>query len=389
MPAEGRAPAPLPRWMRSTCRSAPAFATYSPQPMGCAPVTIVPIPRRTRVTWELGITQRARWTFRARWAHGTPPRSDPADAALARPPPAGAARCRDVGATRAARRSGEPATRALRTPGHPHHRDRCRRRALPRRSHPRGGRPVRGADAGRSPSPRHVPVAPWHAGPRQRHRPVPTRLLGLRPPFSRAGAQAGRDLPFPHARLADRRPERPADHESRAHVEGSRAISGSGAACRGGRSSGENAATSLRGAQHPWTSVRELAEHCTGPHSARLRAALADVRAGADSPMETRLRLAFARAGLPAPLLNQPMVAADGRALHSPDFSWPRWRVCGEYEGRTHSAPDQITKDIARTLRAEAAGWVELRFAAPDAANDCARAVHRTREALLARGWVG
>ena len=145
----------------------------------------------------------------------------------------------------------------------------------------------------------------------------------------------------------------------------------------------------FEGRSTPWTSVRELAEHCTGPHSARLRAALADVRAGADSPMETRLRLAFARAGLPAPLLNQPMVAADGRALHSPDFSWPRWRVCGEYEGRTHSAPDQITKDIARTLRAEAAGWVELRFAAPDAANDCARAVHRTREALLARGWVG
>uniref|UniRef100_UPI004049E838 hypothetical protein n=1 Tax=Brachybacterium sp. GPGPB12 TaxID=3023517 RepID=UPI004049E838 len=63
----------------------------------------------------------------------------------------------------------------------------------------------------------------------------------------------------------------------------------------------------------PWCTLEEPREQCTGRHAATLRAALRAVRVGADSPRETMLRLAFARAGLPDPLLNAPLIGPDGR----------------------------------------------------------------------------
>ncbi|MFC0675154.1 hypothetical protein [Brachybacterium hainanense] len=145
----------------------------------------------------------------------------------------------------------------------------------------------------------------------------------------------------------------------------------------------------LEGRSSPWSTPPELREQCTGRDGARLLAAWEEVRIGADSPMETRLRRAFLAAGLPEPVLNQPLIGIDGEILHSPDFQWPAWRVCGEYDGRTHAEPKQVERDIDRALRVGAAGWEELRFAARDAASGCRRAVRRTRDALTARGWTG
>lgn len=143
-----------------------------------------------------------------------------------------------------------------------------------------------------------------------------------------------------------------------------------------------------RGRSTPWCTLEELAQACTGRHAGTLRRALAQVRIGADSPQETLLRLTFARAGLPEPELNVPLIGEDGAPRHEPDFLWPQYRVCAEYEGRHHSEAAQIDRDIARARRVSSAGWVEVRLTARDARRDGADAVRVVRDALRARGWT-
>ena len=142
------------------------------------------------------------------------------------------------------------------------------------------------------------------------------------------------------------------------------------------------------GRSEPWCSLEDLALQCTGRHAGLLRAALQDVRVGADSPRETLLRLAFAEAGLPEPEINAPLVGADGRSRHTPDFQWPAHRIAAEYDGRSHSEPDQVKRDIARARRVRDAGWTEVRLFAADAEDGCAGAVHQVRHELRAKGWV-
>ncbi|MGO1482260.1 MAG: hypothetical protein ACTHWF_14190 [Brachybacterium sp.] len=148
-----------------------------------------------------------------------------------------------------------------------------------------------------------------------------------------------------------------------------------------------------QGRKEPWCTIDELRQLCTGRHAAALRRALEDVRVGADSPRETLLRLAFARAGLPTPQLNAPLVGTDGVPRHEPDFLWPEYRVCVEYEGQGtgrrqgHNDPKQIESDIERARRATQAGWVEVRLYNKDVGDDCSRALRIVREVLSSRGW--
>lgn len=150
-----------------------------------------------------------------------------------------------------------------------------------------------------------------------------------------------------------------------------------------------------RGRGEPWCTIDQLRRLCTGRHAAALRRALEDVRVGADSPRETLLRLAFARAGLPTPQLNVPLIGADGVPRHEPDFLWPEYRVCAEYEGQGrgswqgHNDPKQIESDIERARRAAQAGWMEVRLSNKDVGENCASAIGIVREALTARGWRG
>lgn len=142
------------------------------------------------------------------------------------------------------------------------------------------------------------------------------------------------------------------------------------------------------GRSEPWCSLEDLALQCTGRHARILRTALRDVRVGADSPRETLLRLAFAEAGLPEPEINVPLVGADGRTRHTPDFQWPAHRIAAEYDGKGHSEPDQVKRDIARARRVRDAGWTEVRLFAADADDGCAGAVHQIRRELHAKGWM-
>ena len=125
----------------------------------------------------------------------------------------------------------------------------------------------------------------------------------------------------------------------------------------------------------------------------KARAVIAQVRVGSDSPAETRLRLAFLRAGLPEPLLNvRATVEGDAGGelldLGEPDLHWPQWRVAVEHEGPSHLRAEQLPKDIARGELRARAGWIEVRTTAEDLHHHGRRAVARVRNALLRHGWA-
>lgn len=101
----------------------------------------------------------------------------------------------------------------------------------------------------------------------------------------------------------------------------------------------------------------------------RARDALELVRAGAESPGETRLRLVLAHAGLPSPLLNHELRTVQGAFVARVDFAFPTHRVALEYEGDIHRVDrDTWRKDIRRRERVEDLGWRMVRVTADDIA---------------------
>lgn len=98
----------------------------------------------------------------------------------------------------------------------------------------------------------------------------------------------------------------------------------------------------------------------------RLRAAVADCRAGTDSNMETRARLALAAVGIECEV-NRPVLDADGRFVAMPDLSDHRHRVAVEYDGDVHRTDKRTwRRDIARKQAMEAAGWRVVTITADD-----------------------
>jgi hypothetical protein len=145
------------------------------------------------------------------------------------------------------------------------------------------------------------------------------------------------------------------------------------------------------GRDEPYASISQLvsmADSYEGRGALALREAMRLIRTSSDSPAETQLRLAAVRGGLPEPLANAP-VRIGSVNLGEPDLLWREWKVMAEHEGPRHRTPQQQAKDIARTEKRVNAGWTEVRTTAPDLRNDCARGVHRIREALRNHGWQG
>jgi hypothetical protein len=102
----------------------------------------------------------------------------------------------------------------------------------------------------------------------------------------------------------------------------------------------------------------------------RLREALTWIRVGSDSPMETRVRLMFVRAGLPEPELNATITDEHGGFLARGDFVWRRQRVIGEYQGAAHFADfDRGDDDISRRLLAEDGAWKYIEVTKRDYVN--------------------
>jgi very-short-patch-repair endonuclease len=119
----------------------------------------------------------------------------------------------------------------------------------------------------------------------------------------------------------------------------------------------------------------ELVTHegLRGVVQARRVLALADPRA--ESPPETRLRLALCSAGL-APVPQFVVLDAHGRFLARVDLAIPELRLALEHDGRAvHEQADVFTADRRRQNALVAAGWTVLRFTAADLRSGAAPAV--------------
>ena len=95
--------------------------------------------------------------------------------------------------------------------------------------------------------------------------------------------------------------------------------------------------------------------------STRAERVLPLVDARAMSPPESRFRVEFALAGLPAPEIGY-RVVENGAWLGDVDFAWPHHRVVVEYEGEYHFDAEQIRKDDNRYAALVAAGWTVIRL---------------------------
>lgn len=98
-------------------------------------------------------------------------------------------------------------------------------------------------------------------------------------------------------------------------------------------------------------------------HRTALEAALARIRVGSMSPLETDYRLLAADAGLPEPALDLEIRDASGRLIGIGDAVYPSFRVVVEIEGDHHRTDArQWARDIEKHAAYVAAGWEVVRL---------------------------
>jgi hypothetical protein len=93
-----------------------------------------------------------------------------------------------------------------------------------------------------------------------------------------------------------------------------------------------------------------------------LRAALACVRQGTLSPMETLTRLVLVRGGLPEPVIGHTIYDSSGGFIGTPDLAYVDEKIAIEYEGEDHWANRHVfADDIERRELMQEAGWYVIR----------------------------
>jgi hypothetical protein len=121
----------------------------------------------------------------------------------------------------------------------------------------------------------------------------------------------------------------------------------------------------------------------SGVRAARIALESVDPLSG--SVPESRARLLFAEAGLPAPVSQ--FVLRDGlRFVARLDFAWERALLAVEIDGFAyHSAGGDFQADRSRQNAVQLQGWLVLRFTVADLRDDPGRVIGEIREALLRR----
>jgi len=102
---------------------------------------------------------------------------------------------------------------------------------------------------------------------------------------------------------------------------------------------------------------------CRG--SAQARRVVEQADGMAESPQETRVRLLFRRAGLPAPVAQYRVFDAHGFVARV-DFAYPELKIAIEYDGLWHGERQAFLSDRRRLNRLVAAGWIVLHVTAED-----------------------
>jgi Protein of unknown function (DUF559) len=135
--------------------------------------------------------------------------------------------------------------------------------------------------------------------------------------------------------------------------------------------------------------VRPLVEVHRGARGVKqLRQVLGLVDAGAESPQETRTRLAIIAAGLPRPRTQIAVCNEWGAVLARIDMGWEQWRVGVEYDGVQHWTDPRIrANDIDRAAELERRGWRIIRVSADLLRNRPDIVIARIRAALAAAGY--
>lgn len=111
------------------------------------------------------------------------------------------------------------------------------------------------------------------------------------------------------------------------------------------------------------------------------------VRAGVDSPMETRLRLLLVLAGLPEPVVNHVIRDDQGNWAFRLDLAYPEVRVAVEYDGRQHAeSRAQWVKDVGRREWFDGQGWRIVTVVSDDIYQRPDRTVDRVTAVLRERG---
>jgi very-short-patch-repair endonuclease len=104
----------------------------------------------------------------------------------------------------------------------------------------------------------------------------------------------------------------------------------------------------------------------------------------AESPMETRIRIALHEHGLPAPEI-QFAVEAGGR-IRRLDLAYPSVKLAIEYDGRDHLDQERARDDLLREAALAKLGWTILRFDARTVYCYPAQVAHTVEYELRRRG---
>ena len=125
-------------------------------------------------------------------------------------------------------------------------------------------------------------------------------------------------------------------------------------------------------------------------HAAAALRAAELVRAGVDSPMETRLRMLIVLAGLPEPRVNHTVRDQHGNVIRRFDLSYPSLKLIVEYDGRQHAEdPDQYESDISRREQLDIWGWRIVIVTAKGIFQRPDETLLRVRTALRDQGATG
>ncbi len=121
-------------------------------------------------------------------------------------------------------------------------------------------------------------------------------------------------------------------------------------------------------------SIRQLTDYVSGKARWRgvplVRRALRLASEHSRSPNETRMRLVWLLdAGLPSPLVNQPVFDRSGRLLGIADLLDAKAGVVGEYDGADHRTARRHSRDVARSDRFRRAGLEYFTITGPDLAD--------------------
>jgi len=118
------------------------------------------------------------------------------------------------------------------------------------------------------------------------------------------------------------------------------------------------------------------------------RAAIDLVRVGADSAMETWLRLAVIDAGFPEPELQVEVFDDAGRFLARVDMGWRNMRIALEYDGDHHRERGTFEHDQRRDNSMTVHGLLVLHANRTDIGRPGVL-FERLRQAFIARSSVG